>query len=106
MQKPGDDQSQLNANVGFGTYSPIFGNLLFSQSAQPPSPVAVSPTFGTIPYMSVTEAALGLASLAPAETATTTPGTTQGNINVNGTLTATDTSGSVRVQLGYSQGAF
>lgn len=100
------NNNQLNQNIGFGTYSPIFGNLLFQNGAQQPLPQPVQPDFGQIPYMSVTEVSQGLAALAPAETATTTSGSTQGNINVSGTLTATDSSGNTRVQLGYSKGAF
>lgn len=97
--------NELNANVGFGTYSPIFGNLLFGQAGQP-MPMPVQPTFGVLPYQSVTEVAQGLSAVSVTETATTISGSTQGNINVSGTMTATDSSGNVRVQMGYSQGAF
>lgn len=97
--------NNLGENIGFGAYSPIFGNMLFGGATQP-QPMPVAPYFQQIPYMSVSEASQGLAQLAPQEAATMTPGTTQGNLNVNGSLTATDQTGAVRVQMGFQQGGF
>jgi len=97
-------QNMPNQSMMYQTYTPTFGNLNFM--IQPSMSGEVSNTFGTIPYVSL-ESLIYLQQM-QAQTAPekTLPGQNTGQQNVKGQYTVTDSTGNVRMVMGYSPDGF
>lgn len=99
MNSPSDlAQNMPNASLMYQTYTPTFGNIMFS--IQPSQTGEVSNTFGVVPYLSL-ESMVYMQQM-QAQTAPTAilPGQNTGQQNVQGQTTVVDATGNTRVQIG------
>ena len=98
MNSPSDiAQNMPNASMMYQTYTPTFGNLNFQ--IMPSQTGEVSNTFGTVPYMSLEGLVYLQQVQAQTNQANTTGKAVTGQNNVQGSITASDSVGNVRVAI-------
>lgn len=105
--QPTSQSQTLAANTTGGMmemYTATFGNVNFA--IQPSMTGEVSNTFGVVPYLSVESVIYAQANNAQVDPGTILSGQSQGQQNIQGTTTVTDSNGLPRMVMGYSQGAF
>lgn len=103
--QPSSQSQTLAQNTGMEMYTATFGNMNFA--IQPSMTGEVSNTFGVVPYMSIESimysAATGYSQVDPT---TIGSGQSQGQTNIQGQYTITDSNGLPRMVMGYSPGGF
>lgn len=85
-------------------YSSTFGNINFQIA--PSQTGEVSGSFGTIPYVSLESIIYAQQINAQTSPVNVMSGQNQGQQNIQGSYTITDSNGQPRMVMGYSQGGF
>jgi hypothetical protein len=106
MQPSSQSQNTAQNTTGaqMEMYTAAFGNMNFA--IQPSMTGEVSNTFGTVPYLSLESVIYAQANEAQTSPTNIQSGQSQGQQNIQGQYTITDSNGLPRMVMGYSPGGF
>lgn len=96
--------AQNTSGALYQMYTSIFGNMNFQIA--PSMTGEVSNSFGTVPYVSLESVIYAQQIQAQTSPTTVLGGQNQGQQNVQGSYTVTDSNGLTRMVMGYQQNGF